>query len=400
MNSNNSTLLNHERAEVIEAAHLERRLATGEKLRIKLGIDPSRPDLHLGHAVPLRKLRQFQEAGHTAILIIGDYTAQIGDPTDRSEARKTLSPEEVKQHAAGYLEQANKILDPKKTEVHFQSEWFGDFSLRQVIELMASVTVNHLLSHETFAKRFQSETPLHGHEILYPLLQGYDSVMVRSDVEIGGVDQKFNLLMGRIIQRAYKQPEQDVIILPYLPGTDGKQKMSKSLGNTINLNDDPGTVFGKVMSIPDALIIPYFELATSLSGSEIDHYRKKVSDPRENPRDSKVLLAKQMVTELYGSEAATQALESFEKVFKEKKLPENIEILSLKPQTYEIVDLLAERTTLVASKSEARRLISQLGIKKNKVVSPDIHQTVTPEDGDEVVIQVGPLRFIKIVWKP
>jgi tyrosyl-tRNA synthetase len=394
----NASLLHRGVLEVIDESHLKKRLLSGEKLRIKLGIDPSKPDLHIGHAVPLRKMREFQDAGHLGVLIIGDTTAQIGDPTDRSEARKILSPEEVKQNAAGYLDQAYKIINKDKTEVHWQSEWFDSFTLRQTMELLASTTVNHLLSHETFAARLKSNAPFHMHEMIYPLLQGYDSVMVKSDVELGASDQKFNILMGRTIQRAHNQPEQDVVILPYLPGTDGQAKMSKSLGNTINLNDTPEDMFGKVMSIPDNLIMTYFELATEIDEEEIADIEQQLKQSTTNPRDIKEKLAKTIVTEYYDASSADQAATAFDSVFRRKEVPEDIEELKLSPMNYDLIDILVNRISLVTSKSEARRLIEQGGVKKNNQVVTDISEMVTPNDGQTVVIQVGPRRFVKVTW--
>ncbi len=393
-------LLTRAVAEIIDRDHLTKRLETGEKLRVKLGIDPSKPDLHLGHAVPLRKLRAFQDVGHTAVLIIGDYTAQIGDPTDRSEARKMLSPEEVKANAEGYLDQAFKILDPEKTEVHYQSEWYGLFSLRDTIELMGTTTVNHILSHETFAKRLAENQPLHAHEILYPLLQGYDSIQVKSDVELGGVDQKFNVLMGRTLQRAKQMTEQDVMLFRYLPGTDGQVKMSKSLGNTINLTDAPEDMFGKVMSIPDNVIVTYFELATTVPEAEIETYKEELASGTMNPRDIKEILAKQLVTEYHAPEAAQKAATHFDAVFRQKQTPEDIETLVLTGGgEYGLADILVNRSNLVASKREVFRLVSQRGIKKNNKVIEDVTERVSPRDGMEVILQVGPRRFLKIKWK-
>jgi tyrosyl-tRNA synthetase len=385
-------------AEIIDNDHLTKRLQKRDTLRVKLGIDPSRPDLHIGHALTLRKLRQFQNEGHTAVLIIGDYTAQIGDPTDRSEARKILSPQEVKQNAEGFLDQAYRILDESKTEVHFQSEWYNAFTLRSIIELMATTTINHLLSHETFAKRISDNLPLHSHEILYPLLQGYDSVMVCADVELGATDQKFNILMGRIVQRAHNQNEQDIMLLKYLPGTDGQAKMSKSLGNVINLNDTPDDMFGKVMSIPDSLLIPYFELATELPQNQVTALAEELKSHTVHPRELKVRLAKQIVSDFYSPTLAAKAAETFDKVFRHKQAPDEIDTLILAPKTYDLVELLVNRTSLVTSKSEARRLIEQRGIKKNQAIV-SLGETVSPNDGDEIIIQVGSRRWIKVVWK-
>lgn len=393
------SLLHRRVSEVIDLNHLQKRLESGEKLRVKLGVDPSAAQLHIGHAVTLRKLREFQDAGHTAVLIIGDYTAQIGDPTDRSAARTMLTPKEVKKNAEGYLEQVYKIIDPEKTEVHFQSEWFGKFSLRDVIELMAATTVNHLLSHETFGSRIDKNQPLYVHEILYPLLQGYDSVKVEADVELGGMDQKFNILMGRNVQRAHNMPEQDIMLITYLPGTDGQEKMSKSLNNAINLTDSPEMMYGKVMSIPDSLIAIYFELATQIDDEEVTEFKSQLDDPKVNPRNIKAELARIIVEENHGAEAAQLAAEAFDRQFRQKQIPDEIETLVLPPTSYALDQLLTSRSTLVASKSEFRRLVSQRGVRVNGQVITDPLQSIDQTTGDEVIIQIGSRRFLKVVWK-
>ncbi len=393
------SLLTRGVAEVIDHNHLRQRLEKGDHLRVKLGIDPSTPYLHLGHAVPLRKLREFQDAGHTAVLIIGDYTAQIGDPSGKSESRNMLTAEETKQNAEDYLDQAYTLLDKTKTEVHFQSEWFHDFSLRQVIELMASTTVSHILSHETFGERLKANLPLRMHEFLYPLMQGYDSVMVKADVELGGIDQKFNVLMGRVLQRAHHQPEQDVMLFPYLPGIDGQAKMSKSLGNTINLTDTPEVMFAKVMSIPDTLIETYFQLATLVPTNKLEVVKEELKDPTTNPRDIKMQLAETIVAEQYAPANAKTAKTGWQKQFQQKQIPDDIETLLLSPQTYDLSQVLVSRTTLVPSKSEFRRLIAQRGIKKNNRVVTNLDETVSPTDGQEVVIHIGSRRFLKVRWK-
>lgn len=399
MNSIDSLLLATGASEVIEESHLQNRLTSGERLRVKLGIDPSKPDLHIGHAVTLRKLRQFQDAGHVAVLIIGDYTAQIGDPTDRSSTRKTLSYDEVQRNAEGYLQQAYRFIDQAKTEIHFQSEWYKSFNLRAIIDLFATTSVNHLLSHETFARRIKDNNPLYSHELLYPLLQGYDSVKVEADVEIGGVDQKFNVLMGRLIQRAYKMPEQDVVLLRYLPGIDGQDKMSKSLNNAINLTDTPEDVFGKIMSIPDKIIPVYYELATTLSPETISKQVQRLNNPLENPRDIKSELAHQIVKDIFDQKSADYALNHFQRVFQDGEVPNDTHNLMLKPMEYPLIDILVSRAGIATSRGEARRLIAQRGVKKNWSVVQNDNETISPADGNEVIIQVGPRRFIKVQWQ-
>ncbi|HEY1074964.1 MAG TPA: tyrosine--tRNA ligase [Patescibacteria group bacterium] len=394
-----SSLLTRRVIEVIDRDHIAKRLTAGEKLRVKLGIDTNKPDLHIGHAIPLWKLREFQDAGHTAVLILGDYTSQLGDPTDRSEARKTISEEETKANAAKCLDQVFKILDSDKTEIRYNSEWFDTFNLRDTINLMGATTLNQLLAHETFANRLSGGTPLYTHEILYPLLQGYDSVMVEADLELGGLDQKFNVLMGRTIQRAHNKPEQDVMLFAYLPGTDGQAKMSKSLGNTVNLSDTPNDMFGKVMSIPDDLLASYFELATSLPEKDIEVTLARLSSGELHPRDAKVILAKQIVSQYHNQDAADKAEEHFNKVFRDKQTPEDIETLILPQGTYDLADILVTRSTLISSKSEFRRLVQQRGIKVNQKPVEDLAATIATEQGDDIIIQVGARRFIKVNWK-
>lgn len=397
--SSTDQLLTRRVSEIIDQKHLAERLERGDKLRVKFGIDPSKPDIHIGHAIPIQKLREFQDAGHTAVLLIGDYTAQIGDPTDRSEARKMLSKEEVAENAKTYLGQVRPLLDPTKTEVRYQSEWFGTFDLRDVIELMASTTVNNLLSHETFANRLKASYPLHAHEILYPLLQGFDSVALKADVEIGGIDQKFNMLMGRTVQRVKALPEQDVITVRYLPGVDGQAKMSKSLGNTINLTDSPSEMFGRVMSIPDSLIPVYFELATEEDEATVGRAKERLA-AGENLKMLKEELALAITTLYHGAEQGRLALDGFNKVFRDKQVPDEIETLIVAKtdaSRLSIVDMLV-KTSLATSKSEARRLVAQ------NAVSVDRHKINDSEArlpaGEEHIIQVGPRRFVRVKVRP
>lgn len=394
MNSiDNETLLTRGVAEVIDAKHLAARLEKGEKLRVKLGLDPNKSDLHIGHAVPLRKLREFQDAGHMAVIILGDFTAQLGDPSDKSEARKLVSAEETKRNADAYLKQIFKILDKEKTEVRRNSEWFDKFGLRDVIELMASTTVNQLLSHETFQKRLDENLPLHAQEILYPMMQGYDSVMVKADVEFGGLDQKFNVLMGRVMQRAAGQKEQDIMLFPYLIGTDGKDKMSKSIGNVININDSADDMFGKTMSIPDEAIIQYFELATMVPQSAIDLFKQELSSSTTNPRDVKIQLAKEITTMYHGPKAATQAEEAFVAQFQKGQLPDDIKEKKM-ASSYKTAVLALLDSGLVGSNSEARRLVDQGGVKLDGVVIENSLAPVKLKKG--MIIQVGKRRFIKV----
>lgn len=340
-------------AEIIDRKHLEGALHSGKKLRVKLGIDPNRPDLHLGHAVPLWKLREFQEAGHKAILIIGDWTAMIGDPSGRDETRPALSRKEVEANAKKFFDQAYLILDKAKTEIHLQSEWFKKFGLADVIKLESQVTEKQLLAHETFRQRIEKDLPFRHHETLYPLLQGYDSVAVRADVELGALEQKFNVLMARRIQKAYGRKPQDVILLRYLIGLDGKEKMSKSLGNYIALTDPAEEMFGKVMSLPDNLIRHYFELCTEVPEKDIKAIEK------HKPRDQKVALAREIVRIYHGAKGAEGAERDFGTKFGKGKGEIKADfVLKKKPGEYPIVDLLVEGK-LAPSKSEARRKIQE-----------------------------------------
>lgn len=390
---NNQELVTRGVAEVIDATHLLNRLEKGRPLRVKFGIDPSKPEIHIGHAVPLRKLREFQEAGHTAILLIGDYTAQLGDPSDKTNARQLLSAEETKKNSEIILKQAFKLLDKSKTEIRRNSEWFHDFTFRDVLELLAHSTLNQLLSHETFQQRLDQQLPLQTQEIIYPLMQGYDSVMLKADLELGGVDQKFNLLMGRIMQRAYNQPEQDVMLFPYLPGTDGQAKMSKSLNNAINLTDSAEEMFGKTMSIPDELILPYFELATFVPEEAIASIKQELSSSLTNPRDIKRELARQIATIYHGTAAASQAEEQFIAQFQKGQLPDDIKTKKL-AGSYKTTILALLASELVTSNSEARRLIEQGGVKIDGQTVADGLATVKLKKG--MIIQVGKRRFVKV----
>lgn len=372
---------------VVDRQHLEQRLKHGDKLRVKLGIDPTSPDLHLGHTVPLRKLRQFQQAGHTAVVIIGDMTARIGDPSGLDKTRPHLSKEQVAANAASYKDQVLKILDPDKTEVRYQSEWFNKFKLEDLLALASKVSTWHLLSHETFSQRKAKNLPLMHHETLYPLLQGYDSVAAKADVELGASEQKFNLLTGRLVQKAYGQEPQDVVMLPYLIGTDGTRKMSKSVGNTINLTDTAQDIYGKVMSLPDEQIVPYFELVTDLEFAALGKVKQEVKAGKA--RDAKAHLAYLMVEMIYDNETAEQAEREFERVFKDKELPSKIAIFELKEKRLPITELLL-KTKLVRSRSEATRLIEQGGVRiqGERVFNPKTQLAVT-----DLIIQVGKRRF-------
>lgn len=368
------TLLERRTREIIDRSHLAEALRSGKKLRVKLGIDPNRRELHLGHAVTLWKLREFQEAGHRAIFIIGDWTAMIGDPSGKDKTRPALSESEIKDNSKHFFEQAYLILDKTKTETHLQSEWFKNFGLREVIKLSSLVTEKQILAHETFRMRIKKDLPFYHHETIYPLLQGYDSVAVRANVELGALEQKFNLLMGRTIQKAYGQEPQDILMVRYLVGLDGKEKMSKSLGNFVALSDSAEEMFGKIMSIPDNLIIHYFELCTKLPQKTIKQYEQEMKAGR-NPKETKEILAQEIAKLYHGEKRAAEAKRIFEAKFGKPPhlppLPRNrgrgmkgegvikadFEI-KRSPGTYEIIELLVAGK-LVSSRSEARRKIRE-----------------------------------------
>lgn len=411
MKANNSALLTRRVKEIIDRKSLEGKLVSGRKLRVKLGVDPTGADLHLGHAVPLRKLREFQEAGHTAVFIIGDWTAMIGDPSGKDKTRGALTRQQIEKNLKYFKKQAGKILDLDKAEVHLQSEWFEKFGMRQIIELASKVSVGELLQHETFRKRLDRGFPLSFHEMLYPLLQGFDSVMVKADVEMGAMEQKFNILMGRTIQRAYNQPAQDVMLLPYLIGLDGNEKMSKSLNNYVALHDTPEEMFGKLMSIPDGLILQYFELCTDIPQDELDAIAATLKKGLENPRTIKIRMANDIVTLYHGSDAAKAALQDFEKKFgKNKDLKTAKPDVVVRAKTLEIKAGIIEPTVnaekkisliyalvegkLALSKSEARRKIKERAVEVDGEKITDENALI---DLHKVsFIRLGK-RFLKIV---
>lgn len=367
-------------AEVMVREHLEAAMRSGKQLRVKFGIDPTAPDLHLGHTVPLRKLRQFQELGHTAILLIGDFTAKIGDPAGRSQERKPLTDREVKANMKRYLSQAGKVVDAERAEIVYNSSWFDKEGLSEAIELTRAATFQQVMHRADFKKRFEAGDDITLTEILYPILQGYDSVKVRADVELGGTDQTFNLFMGRRVQRHFKMGEQDVITVPLLEGTDGVHKMSKSFGNTIALDDAPDVMFGKIMAIPDQLIGRYYEFLTDAEDI--------VSDPREG----KLKLAEIIVDMYHGGGAGVRARNEFTRVFAEKGKPSDIPTVSVGASEMPLADLLVA-VKLAASKNEARRLIEQGGVYVNDARTTDPHEVIAVAD---TLIQVGPRRFVRV----
>ena len=384
-------------AEVIQKPSLTEKLKSGKKLRIKFGIDPTSPDLHLGHTVPLRKLKQFQDLGHKIVLIIGDYTATIGDPSARKEARKILSRDEARANMKTYLEQIGKILDLKETEVHQNSEWYDKKETFFLFELASKGSMQQMLGRDDFRKRVSEGKDVSVLETLYPLLQGYDSVCVKADLEIGGTDQKFNLLMGRKIQRAYSQEPQDIMMLPLLLGTDGVHKMSKSLGNYIAINDTPADMYGKVMSIPDELIVPYYELVTDITSEGLEVVKKELADGK-NPRNIKARLAYLIVEEYHTSEAADEAQAEFDKVFKNKETPSEVPEFIIEDESaqWTIFGIL-NKAIEDLSNSEIRRLIKggAIYIGDEKITDPQ--KPIRLRDG--MVIKVGKRRFIKVKHK-
>ncbi|HTK04041.1 MAG TPA: tyrosine--tRNA ligase [Candidatus Eisenbacteria bacterium] len=388
-------LLSRRVAEVVVADSLRKKLASGKKLRIKLGVDPTAPDLHLGHAVPLKKLREFQELGHQVVLIIGDYTARVGDPTGKSKTRPMLSDDDVKRNAETYLAQAGKVIDVKKTEIRWNGEWFKKMDFNDILKLAAQFTVARMIERDDFAKRLKEGSEVHLHELMYPMMQAYDSIMVEADVEIGGTDQKFNILAGRDLQRKMGKPEQDCMFLgPILVGTDGVNKMSKSLGNYIGVSESPEEMFGKVMSVPDAAMWDYWTLATDAPTEKIAEMRAACEGGKMNPRDAKVALAKEIIAFYHSGDAAAAAEEHFTKVFKNKETPDDVPEVRVAGGDRSLVDLLVE-TKLVASKSEAKRQIEQGGVKVGGAPVKDPAATV-PVGKTPTLIQKGKRHFVNV----
>ena len=359
-------------AEIIIEEEMIALLRSGRQLRLKEGFDPSFPDIHLGHMVTLKKLRQFQDLGHRVILIVGDWTAQIGDPSGASVTRPMLSAEQVKANAETYMEQFFKVVDREKTEVRWQSEWFGKFDLADVIRLTSKFTVAQMLAREDFSNRYSTGRPIAVTELLYPLLQAYDSVAVQADVEFGGTDQKFNLLVGRELQSTVGQYPQQVFLAPLLVGTDGTQKMSKSLGNYIGVAEPPNEIYGKVMSITDNLILGYFELVTDVPDEELAEFKRNLDDSDFNPMLLKKRLAREIVTHLYDQKAASEAEEHFTRVFQEREVPEEIEEgteSNVTLRDYLVINRLAK------SRSEAKRLIEQGAVDVDGMKITDLNWT-------------------------
>jgi tyrosyl-tRNA synthetase len=388
--------------DIISKEELVKLLDSGRCLRLKQGFDPSRPDIHLGHVVGLRKLRQFQELGHQVILIVGDWTAQIGDPSGKSQTRTMLSAEEVRSNAETYMKQFFKVIDKDKTQVEWQSQWFGKFTLADVIKLTSKFTVAQMLERDDFAKRYAEKRPIAITEFLYPLLQAYDSIMIKSDVEFGGTDQMFNCLVGRELQQMEGQRPQQVFLMPLLVGTDGVQKMSKSLDNYIAVEENPNDMYGKVLSIPDAIIINYFELLTDMPDAELDEYRKALASNSINPMELKKRLAREIVEQFHDKQAAVDAQAHFEKTVQKKEMPDEMDEIkaiafALGQDTYKlsIAPAVLDKG-LVKSNSELRRLMTQGAVEVNgQKVTSDPVEVYAPDRS--VIVKVGKRRFVKIV---
>ncbi len=380
-------------------AKLKESSAKNKPLRIKAGFDPSRPDLHLGHTVLLNKMRQFQRLGHQVIFLIGDFTAMIGDPSGKNQTRPALSEEECVENAKTYARQVNKVLDPAKTEVAYNSAWFKKMSTAEFIRLSSQYTVARMLERDDFANRFRERTPISIHEFLYPLVQGYDSVALRADVELGGTDQRFNLLVGREIQKSYGVPQQCVLTVPILEGLDGVQKMSKSLNNYIAVEDSPKEMFGKTMRVSDELMIRYYELLTDITTDELSALKRDLASGKKHPRDVKVQLAKTLVTRFHSAADADRAEEEFRRVFSGGGLPDEIPVVELSAKelsaTIDACELLV-RLNLASSKGEARRSVEGRAVEINGERVTDSKMQVPLNVGGEFIVRSGKKKFAKV----
>jgi len=377
---------------------LDYALSKKKKLRVKLGVDPTAPDIHFGHTVVLRKLRQFQDLGHKAVLIIGDYTALVGDPSGTQKTRPQLSPSDIKANAKTYFEQVESILDMKSIEIHYNGEWFKKMPFIDVIRLTSRMTVARMLERDDFSKRYKKGTPIGIHEFIYPLMQGYDSIMVKADVELGGTDQLFNLLVGRQLQKEEGQSPQVILTTPLLEGTDGVQKMSKSLNNAIGVRENPKDMFGKIMSISDDLMWRFYELLSDASLEDISEKQNLAKSGKVNPKDLKVELAFELVSRFHSAKKAKEAEEEFRRVFKAKKMPSKIEKMTLKVSEGEIsIVKLVVLSKCATSNSEARRLVQQGAVSVDNEKIRDPYQMI-PVKG-EITLKVGKRRFKKIKLK-
>ncbi|CAJ2230568.1 tyrosine--tRNA ligase [Companilactobacillus paralimentarius] len=384
---------------VVEKAELKNKIkisvVNNKPLNVKLGLDPSAPDIHLGHLVVLKKLKQFQDLGHKVHLVIGDFTGMIGDPTGKSKARVQLTKEEVKTNAKTYIEQFGRILDMNQVEVHYNSTWLTKLNIYELINLLSTTTVARMLERNDFTQRFDSHTPIYLHEFLYPLFQGYDSVALKADIELGGNDQQYNLLVGRKLQEYFGQSKQVVMTMPLLVGLDGKNKMSKSKNNYIGISENPSIIFGKVMSLPDEQMIAYYKLVSSFDDKEVSNFKDQLDENQINPKDLKEQLAKNIIEQVYDLGAANKAQKEFERIFSEKKVPERIEEfvwsgdISVSPQN------LFTKTGLLSSKSAVTRMLDNGGLRINSQKLTNKNDVIYLKNG--MIIQVGKRRFLKIV---
>jgi tyrosyl-tRNA synthetase len=374
---------------------LENSAKTGKPLRVKLGVDPTAPDIHLGHTVVIRKLRAFQDLGHRVIFLIGDFTGLIGDPSGNSATRPQLTREAINANAETYKQQIFKLLDPAKTEMRFNSEWMDKLGSDGFLRLAAHVTVKQILERDDFAKRLNEEKPIALHELLYPLTQAYDSVALNADVELGGTDQKFNLLMGRNLQREYQQVAQVCVIMPLLEGTDGVEKMSKSLGNYIGINEPPAEIFGKVMSISDNLMWRYYELLTDLTIEQIAALKNEAENGNRNPRDIKAELAKMIIADFHSIGDAQRAEEEFNRIFQRNELPDEIEEVALESGVWKLPRLLVD-LKLAPSMAEARRLIEQGGVYLDGERKSDSALSLSVNPEHLILIQIGKRKFVRV----
>ena len=393
-------LLRKGAAEIIREEELKEKLAqsfmSGQPLRVYLGVDPTAADIHLGHIVVLRKLRHFQELGHTAVFLIGDFSAMIGDPTGQSETRPPLTREQVEKHSETYLKQVFKILDKKTTEVRFNSEWLGKMSSEEIVRLCSHYRLARMLEREDFRSRLEKNQPISVHELLYPLLTAYDAVALKSDVELGATEQKFNLLVHREIQREYGLKGQVILTMPILVGLDGTRKMSKSLGNYVGITDTPGEMFGKIMSVTDELMWQYYELLTDFPSPVVVRLQEEVKMGVLHPKDAKMQLAHTIVASFHGEEAAKKAAEEFQLVFRDRQAPTEIPEMRLTWGTRPLFSLLTE-TGLASSRSEAERLIKQGGVEVDGHVEKDVKRAIVLNPGDLLPLRVGKKKFLRVV---
>ncbi len=385
--------------EIIQEKELEAKLARSFKekkpLKVKAGFDPTAPDIHLGHTVLLRKMKHFQDMGHNVIFLIGDFTGLIGDPSGRSTTRPAMTREEINKNAETYKIQIFKILDPKKTIIDFNSRWLGKLTSFDIINLTAKYTVARILERDDFSNRLKNGQPISTHELLYPLMQAYDSVALEADVELGGTDQKFNLLVGREIQREFKQEPQVVMTMPLLEGLDGVEKMSKTLDNFVGITEPPGEIFGKIMSISDPLMFRYFELLTDEPLTQIEKWKKEAKEGKVNPKDLKSRLAQSIVADFWGNQEAEKAAEEFERVFKNKEIPSEIEAIEVKTAETPLIDLLVKQN-IFPSRGEAKRIIRQGGIYLDGQRVEDIGLKVDLRKNAERILKIGKKNFYKI----